>query len=1419
MGGLALIFCVNTQRSSFTGERHLLPVLTLTFYGIDKRSRRVRCLLDSGSQRSYLSKDIVEYLKGDIGISTSKYEVNTFLGSAEREFGECLLKVSVPGHGKDYVHILAASDFDIELNVTQLDTAVQNIVKEGFCLAEPSLADEGEQVPILGLAGVDLIQRFPEFALTSCMSGAAFSTSLGLIPFGNILNFLYPGQAISVEQLQANAAQTDIKLSSNCSSSDAEMLQSSVNFVLSPNKSYFSPLETLFPDSSVEQGLEAMFNMDSLGHNEEPESDYDRLLIDKFKKGISMQGGRYLVELPWKEEVIAKVPSNHKVALSVLDKVVRDLDNKGLLSPYQEVFNQQLSDGIIEEIDVHPDDYHKYIWIPHRPVIKSEHNTTTKIRPVFNCSLKTNKAPSLNEAAYAGINLMKDIVKLSIYFRSNKYTMLSDIKQAFLQIRLAKEADKNRFCFFMLVGDRLVTYHYKTIIFGFNASPFILNYVLKHHAEKYVEDEFSKILKENLYVDNMLVTSNSLDFLKKVYCETQNRLEEGGFTLRSWNSNSEELQSIMTDQNNLATHGNSYEKVLGMKYMLDFDSLHVSEVLLDASANTKRGVLAQISKVFDPLGLCLPVSNKGKFLMRGLWAAKLEWDDVIPEETQKKWSIHCADLNSLSTLIFPRSCVNEDSSNSLVIFTDASKLGYGFTIYNVTDGSSNLLYAKSRVAPVKSKTLPTLELLGVHHALKSLPTVLDSFSSVKFSVVTVAVDSQVVLQWLLAESISTKSVFTRNRLKDIVQFKQALLQDHGVTIQFKYVKSEDNPCDLLTRGLSFNEFVKKLSFWKHGPSWLPDFQNSWPDYTLGCLSAASKHLVAPRSSGYANFNANAEMSTEPLVDVEKFSSFRKALKVTTLVFKAIFKMKKSKEDPEGFARFFLFKQMQEACFPEELGYLSLPDCDKPKEVPNLVNNLDLFLDDKGLIRSRGRIAKSLRVSYDIQNPILMGKGHKLTELLVECFHFKCKHLGLQTTLNSVRTGGFWIPKMRQVIKNILSRCITCRKFNSLAFRYPRMTNLPKHRVNMVKPFQHTGVDFTGHLWVKNEMGENVKLYILLFTCLNVRAVHIELVPDMSTVQFVLAFTRFTNVYGIPSHLYSDNAKSFVAGAEILQKALVSDEYKANFDVFDIQHVKIPLYSAWVGATWERLIRTVKSCLYKSIGRSKLTYFELLTVVTDVQNAVNSRPLTYRSSDNDLEAITPNCFLKVDPNCNVVLRLNEVPIWEREPMSRDTLIDTLHSRDEMLSHFRELWYDSYLLSLRESCRDLHQVQWNDKISVDDIVLVKLLNKTRPYWVMGRVLELVKGHDDKVRSVKLKRGDGVIVHHSINHLYPLELSLTHNPHFPNDDSSQDESHVDVSDISSGLCDPSQPETTNVSRPRRAAAVVGRSKVQSWARELSR
>ena len=164
---------------------------------------------------------------------------------------------------------------------------------------------------------------------------------------------------------------------------EEEIPSTLVNFVLSPKKTYFSPLETLFPDSAVEQGLENMFSLDSLGCQEKSDqvSRYDVAKIEEFQKGIIFKDGKYHVSLLWKEDLVEKVPSNHKVALAVLNRVVNNLQQKGLLTAYQNVFHKQLEDGIIERINGDLKDFEKYVWIPHRPVFKDEVNVTTKIRP------------------------------------------------------------------------------------------------------------------------------------------------------------------------------------------------------------------------------------------------------------------------------------------------------------------------------------------------------------------------------------------------------------------------------------------------------------------------------------------------------------------------------------------------------------------------------------------------------------------------------------------------------------------------------------------------------------------------------------------------------------------------------------------------------------------------------------------------------------------------------------------------------------------------------------------------------------------------------------------------------------------------------------------------------------------------------
>ena len=510
-----------------------------------------------------------------------------------------------------------------------------------------------------------------------------------------------------------------------------------------------------------------------------------------------------------------------------------------------------------------------------------------------------------------------------------------------------------------------------------------------------------------------------------------------------------------------------------------------------------------------------------------------------------------------------------------------------------------------------------------------------------------------------------------------------------------------------------------------------------------------------------------------ILNINRFSNFEQLLRSTEYLFKFVNKLKGYDSKKEAIE--YWIKNAQAEFFAQEIFFLeNNANVDGSKIVPALVLNLNLFLDQNGILRSRGKISKCLYFNYDVHNPVLLPREHKFTSLSINYCHLKVQHLGIGTTLNYLRELGYWIPKGRAAVKSEIGNCTVCRKYNALAFKYPKFTDMPKHHMNLAKPFNHVGVDYTGHFWVKDELSDKpVKMFILVFTCLNVRAVHFELLPDMSSENFILAFQRFCNFYTIPQYLYSDNAKSFLKSGNILENSLHSEEFRAELDKCNIKHIKIPLYSAWVGSAWERLIRVLKSCLYKVIGRSKLTYFQLLTSLSNIQLAINSRPLTYRSSSESLEFITPNSFLKLHGNSSLTLRGNDNDVWI-DDQSQPLLEKTLQLQEEIIENFKKLWYESYLLSLREHSRILYQNSWENRIKVGDTVLIKAINKPRPFWIMGKVLELVIGFDGKIRSVKLKQGIGSIEYHSVCNLYPMELSVTHSirdQNINNDDGNND------------------------------------------------
>ena len=230
--------------------------------------------------------------------------------------------------------------------------------------------------------------------------------------------------------------------------------------------------------------------------------------------------------------------------------------------------------------------------------------------------------------------------------------------------------------------------------------------------------------------------------------------------------NCEELKALMIKDEKFVEHGCQLEKVLGYKYSTLEDTLQISGSPIDQSVNTKRGILGQTARVFDPLSLCLPVTIRGKMLLRDLWSQKLDWDDIESKEFQNLWSALSCDLAKLDSLQFPRFVISEDSLADFYIFCDASKGAYGFSVYSVQNSKSHLLFSKAKVAPMKPKSLPTLELLAVFLAIKCLLPLLKAYSRIKIRDVVISVDAQVVFSWLLSDNIKTKNQFVRNRLKD-----------------------------------------------------------------------------------------------------------------------------------------------------------------------------------------------------------------------------------------------------------------------------------------------------------------------------------------------------------------------------------------------------------------------------------------------------------------------------------------------------------------------------------------------------------------------------------------------------------------------------------------------------------------------------
>ena len=448
-----------------------------------------------------------------------------------------------------------------------------------------------------------------------------------------------------------------------------------------------------------------------------------------------------------------------------------------------------------------------------------------------------------------------------------------------------------------------------------------------------------------------------------------------------------------------------------------------------------------------------------------------------------------------------------------------------------------------------------------------------------------------------------------------------------------------------------------------------------------------------------------------------------------------------------------------------------------------------FLDPHGLIRARGRIEHASDLSYDAKYPIILGPGAILSRVLFE-IHLRLMHAGPEQVRYEFRKK-FIAIRLERTIKDLRKKCVVCQKLLTKPAQQI-MASLPADRVSRALPFEKTGLDNFGPIFVRDRAAEGqgpTKRWALLLTCMVTRAVHLEIVNSLSAEDFLQAFRRFVAERSVPSIIYSDNAKTFKKSAKELaglEQICSKEAQEAVTQKFGCRWVFIPDRASHFGGVWERLVGLVKAPLRKALGLSLLSSWEIQTILKEIQCILNNRPLTAVSTDLDDPApISPNkLLLGHDIQILPQVLSGGAKSLEEGDSAPKTLKGRWKCRQAITEQFWRIWHQNYLLTLSELSKWRHKMP---SLQKGKLVLILDENRKRQEWPLAIIEELHEGRDGLTRAVTLRTAKGQL-RRPIAKLVPLEADII----FPN---QVHDDHPKVTRRSQRLMDQRKNNTTRV------------------------
>ncbi|XP_062704472.1 uncharacterized protein LOC134286812 [Aedes albopictus] len=868
----------------------------------------------------------------------------------------------------------------------------------------------------------------------------------------------------------------------------------------------------------------------------------ERICEEQYQQSVQRaEDGRYIVGLPKDDVKLQRLGTSRDIALRRFYSTERRLDKDSKLrQQYVAFMDEYLQLQHMKEVQEIPGDDIKRCYLPHHPVVK-EASTTTKVRVVFDASCRTSSGISLNDTLYAGPVIQEDLRAIIMRGRTRQIMVVADVEKMFRQIWTRPE-DRHLQCILWRSSpvENVKTYELATVTYGTKPAPFLATRTLHQLAtdEGHRFPSAAVAIKEDTYMDDVITGADNVEEAVNLRTELQGLTEAGGFHLRKWASNCpkvldgvslENLAIPNTEEVNLES--NPSVTTLGLVWVPGIDKLKFKfqiPALNCAELLTKRKILSTIATLFDPTGLVGAVVVEAKIFMQRLWTLqdetgqRLDWDQPVPSKVGEEWCRFYEHLPRLQEIEVNRCVIIPNAVTTEVhCFSDASMKAYGACLYlRSQDASGNvfvrLLASRSKVAPLKTQSLPRLELCG---ALLGTQLCQKVREAIRFNGgVYFWTDSTCVLRWIAATP-ATWTTFVANRVSKI--------QGLSDGCHWRHVKGTENPADLISRGVNAANIIN-YDLWWSGPYWLQIPQEQWP-----------VRGVEPNEEGEEERRRCATATTVTTCDefnqwfISLFDTYDDLIRRTAFWLRLmdLLKLPRDQRTKTEFltitekkrAEQVLIRRVQMESFPEEWKALSKGLSVSSKSPLRWFH--PYISKEDGLLRIGGRLSQS-QEPEDKKHPPILPARHIFTRKLLQSYHERLLHAGPQLLLATVRLK-YWPLGGRSLARQLVHNCLRCyRSKPSTVQQF--MGDLPQSRVTASRPFSRVGVDYFGPVYVRpSPRRAAVKAYVALFVCFCTKAIHMELVTDLSTERFIQALRRFISRRGKPSDIFSDNGTNFV----------------------------------------------------------------------------------------------------------------------------------------------------------------------------------------------------------------------------------------------------------------------------------------------------